>query len=230
MIFQADPLVYARGIALSIIATLMFNWGPIWQKIGLGQMDAITAGNFWTSIKRMFTNKKWLLGFAVGTGGGVFYFVALEIAGVTVVQPILNFGYIMLAIYARRLLGETLDRRSKVAIGLLIAMPAVVAFGDVTAAQPLTEFSMLFIFSMVIVVIIIASLVIAQKVKIMWAIAAGGTYGLNNLFLQWFTLEFFAVAEVTGNVFAGFNAAILPFFIMITATIIANFGISQIGL
>ncbi len=183
MLLQMDLLPYLGGIFLSLVSTLMFNYAPVMQKIALSGMAEIKANNLWKSFKAMFTSKKWLLGMIIGTGGGIFYVLAIDIAGVTVVQPLLNFGYIVLAIMANRILGEKIDTRSKVAIALLIAMPAFIALGAVSKPQNITAYDTLIIYSIICIVLIGVFLLLSRKVPILWAFTTGTCLGIGGVFV-----------------------------------------------
>src|SRR4030043_2163364 len=114
MILQADLLNYLGGIGLSLLATIFFNYSPLLMKTALNRMEEIKSGNLWKSIKTMLTNKRWFLGLLVNVAGGIFYIMALATpGGITIVQPLQNFGFIVLVIAAKRILGEELDTRAK---------------------------------------------------------------------------------------------------------------------
>ncbi len=231
MIFQADFAAYVGGVALALIATIFFNWAPLIMKQALTGMEEIKASNMLKSVKAMLTNKRWLIGMVVSVIGGVFYFLALDIAGITVVQPLLNFGFIVLVIAAKRMLGEEVDTRAKVAIGLLIAMPLFMTLSAVTEPQNITSYENVILFSVVCVVLIAGFAVVSKKVAILWALTCGVSLGISAIFMQWFTTQFFISIETTGNLIGSFfGAAFLPFSISMVGNIIANFVFMQIGL
>ncbi len=225
-----DLLPYIGGICLSLVSTLMFNVAPVLQKVALSGMAEIKAKNLWKSFKTMFTNKKWLLAMIISTVGGILYFLAIEIAGITIVQPLLNFGFIMLAFMANRLLGEKIDKRSKVAIAILIGMPVFIAFGAVSTPQQISSYNILIIFSTICFVLIGAFLLLSRKVPILWAFTNGTCLGIGGVFLQWFTLVLFDALQSTSDILLGMSVAIIPFVLMIVFTIIPNMVFLQIGL
>jgi drug/metabolite transporter (DMT)-like permease len=230
MMLQMDLLPYLGGICLSLLSTVMFNLAPVLQKTALSAMPEIKANNLWKSFKAMFTSKKWLLAMLISTGGGILYVLAIEIAGITIVQPLLNFGFIVLVIMANRLLGEKIDTRSKVAIGILIGMPVFIAFGAVSTPHGITAYDALIIFSVICVILIGASILLSGKVPILWAFTTGTCLGVGSVFLQWFTLVFFDAIQSTGNAFVGIWIAIIPFALMLVFTMLPNLLFSQIGL
>ena len=230
MIAQVDSLAYFGGISLALLATMFFNYAPLLMKISLGEMPEITGKTFWASIKRMLTNKRWLTGMCVSITGGVFYFLALDLAGVTIVQPLLNFGFIMLAIAANRMLGEKLDVSAKIAIGLLIIMPVFITLGNVAQPLPLSNYAGMLWFSLGCVAIIGVLFALSQKIVVLWGLTTGVSLGISALFMQWFTLLFFAGVKATGNLFTALGMAIGPGLISLFGNIVANVVFMQIGL
>jgi hypothetical protein len=230
MMFQTDLGAYIGGITLALVATVFFNYAPLLMKTALGKMEEIKGGNLWKSIKTMLTNKRWLIGMVVSIIGGIFYFLALNIAGITIVQPLLNFGFIVLVIAAKRMLGEELDTRAKVAIGLLIVMPVFMTLSKVSEPQNITNYSDVIIFSVVCIVIIAGLGIVSKKVAILWALTTGVTLGISALYMQWFTTAFFNGIESTGDLFVALGVAILPLIITLVGNIVANVVFMQIGL
>jgi hypothetical protein len=230
MISQIEPLMYAGGIGLALLATLCFNFSTLLMKLALNKMEAISGKTFLKSLKAMFTSKKWLASMVVNVIGGITYFVALEISGVNVVQPILNVGFIVLALYARRMLGEVLDWKGKTGIGLLVIMPVFITFGSVSPPQALTRFDAIAVFSMACIIIMAIVGFFSKKISILMAGLAGITLGLVALYLQWFTLDFFAVSRATGNLFEALVVGLFPLFLTLVAAFAGNLVFSQIGL
>ncbi len=231
MIFSAGLWDNIGGVALALVATIFFNLAPLMMKSALTGMEEIKASNFWKSAKVMLTNKQWLGGMCVSIVGGIFYFLALNLAGLPVVQPLINFGLIILVIAAKRMLGEEVDIRAKVGIGLLIAMPLFMTLSEVTEPQNITNYGTLVLFSVVCIVIIAGLGFISRKVPILWAITTGVALGISATYMQWFTTQFFISLESTKNLIGSFfGAAFFPFILMMAGNIIANFVFMQIGL
>nr|MDO8112175.1 DMT family transporter [Candidatus Sigynarchaeota archaeon] len=230
MISQIEPLMYAGGIGLALLATICFNFAPLLMKLALNRMETISGKTFFKSLKAMFTSKKWLAGTVVNIIGGMMYFVALEITGVTVVQPILNVGLIVLALYARRMLGEMLNWKGKTGIGLLVIMPVFITFGSVSAPQALTRYDAIAAFSVACIIIVAVVGALSKKIPILMACMAGITLGFMSTCLQWFTLDFFAIINATGSLIKGFMAGFFPLFLTIALALVANLFIVQTGL
>lgn len=231
MIFAEDFGANVGGVALALVATIFFNYAPLLMKRALGGMEEIKANNMLNSVKTMLTNKRWLIGMCVSIVGGVFYFLALYVAGITVVQPLLNFGFIVLVIAAKRLLGEQVGMRAKVAIGLLIGMPIFITLSEVAEPQNITSYGNIVLFSAVCLILIVGLAVVSKKVVILWALTTGVSLGISAIFMQWFTTQFFISIKTTRDLLGSFfGPAILPFSISMLGNIIANFVFMQIGL
>jgi len=181
-------LEYIGGIGLVLIATTMFNLSPIVQKEALDKMSEVSVGKLGSSLKMMFTNKKWVIGMLLGVIGGIPYFFAMMLVGAAVVQPLIAFGYIVLVIAAKKRLNENLNLSAKLAILLMIIMPIFIAFGNVSNAQtdftdPTAQISLLlFVIGCLIVVGI--CIIISKKKTIALAPVAGILFSLGAISLQ----------------------------------------------
>jgi drug/metabolite transporter (DMT)-like permease len=230
MIYQISPLNYLGGVVLALLATICFNCAPLLMKLALDRMEEIKAKNLWASLKRMFTNKRWLSGFAVNILGGILYFVALDIAGVTIVQPLLNFGFIILAFLAHRLFGEKLDRKAILAIVLLVMMPVFITLSQVTPPLAMQSYGNVIWFSLACILLICLLYVISRKILIVWALTTGIAVGLTAAYTQWFTLVFFQTLTKTSNLFTAAWNGIVPLMLLLVGNIVGGFVFNQIGL
>jgi hypothetical protein len=76
---------------------------------------------------RLFQQRTWLLGAAVGAVGWGLQAVALSFASITLVQPALGLGLIVLLLFSTRLLGETVGGRE--VAGALTVISGVALLG-----------------------------------------------------------------------------------------------------
>ncbi|MHA1341621.1 MAG: DMT family transporter [Promethearchaeota archaeon] len=176
------------GVVLALLATILFNLGPIYQKSAVDKMEEIKGKNFLNSIISMFKNAKWLLGTIFGVLGGVPYFFALQIAGITIVQPVLNFGFIIMVYYAKKWFNENLDLSGKLGITLLIIMPLFITLGGVS--EPNKSFSNinLIIYTSLLLIIALIFFIGTKKINILWAPTCGVCFSIGALYMQAFTL------------------------------------------
>jgi len=78
-------------------------------------------------LVRLLARPRWLAGTALSIAGAALQVVALALAPVTLVQPVLALGLVLLLVLANRVLGERIGALELCASGLLIAGIVVVA-------------------------------------------------------------------------------------------------------
>ena len=215
---------------LALLATIFFNYGPLLMKVGLDQLEEIKGSNLGASLIRMFTNKHYLAGLIVSFIGGLIYAVALYIAGVTIVQPLLNFGFIVLVIMARRMLGEKLDLKAKFAIAILIIMPLFITLSQVSPPLAMQSESNMIWFTVICTIGIIILYLLSRKILILWAFMAGIAFGMSAVYTQWFILIFGGYLNSWSNLFIGLWLGIIPLILLIIVNIVGNFVFNAIGL
>ncbi len=132
-IVMPDAL-YFVGILFAVIATITFNVVAVLQKPALMKLEDIEMANFFTSLKLLLKDKKWVLGTILGMLGGIPYTLAVQWTGVSIVQPLMSFGFIVLVFAAKRYLGEDLNWSAKFSILLMILMPILIGAGNVSNA------------------------------------------------------------------------------------------------
>ena len=127
------------GIVLAVITSLFWNTAPVIQKEALETMEEIEAGEATKHTMILFKNKKWTMGFVMSVLGGLTYLFATQMAGIVVVQPLMNVGLIALVILSSRRLDEEIDAQAIIGIILLILTPVFIAFGEVTEPTMFTD-------------------------------------------------------------------------------------------
>lgn len=190
----------------------------------------------------LLKDKKWVLGLIVGISGGIPFTIAVVWTGITVVQPLMSFGFIVLAIASTKVLGENLNLSAKISIGLMILMPIAIAFSDVSMPQnDITEIPTqinLYLFSVAVMILIVISWLLAYKKPIFWAGVMGLFFTIGAYFVQGtlsliefagydLITQFFVVLK---NIFSDANLTLAFIYILIGS--IFNIGggaISQIG-
>jgi len=103
----------------AVVATAGNNIGKALQKRGVDELPPL-APKF-EVLKAYFTHKIWLFGFVLDITGALLTAVALALAAVSVVQPILVAGVAFLAIFSHYYLHEKLARRDWVGVWLAVA-------------------------------------------------------------------------------------------------------------
>lgn len=176
------------GIGFALLAMSLFNLAPVLQKSALDRLPPLSFSNVWKSILSLLKDRRWMLGFAVGCLGLVPYIAALRLVGVAVVQPLYGFGFIVLISFSHFVLHERLRPSAKVAMALLILMPVLIAFGDVSGVQyDITLHSTqinLGIFMLTVLLSSGALMFFSKKHPICWAIVSGALFGAGAVFAQ----------------------------------------------
>ena len=184
---MADILYY-MGILMALLATIMFNIAPVFQKQALDKMPEMDKGNVLKSFLSLFKNKRWLTGFLIFLLASIPFAIATFWTGISVVQPLQSFGFIVLVIASSKMLGEKLNMQAKAAIGLMIIMPILIALSEVSPPQSdITQLAVqidLYIFTAVILVIIGVSWAFTKKVPLLWANVMGLFFAIGAYYLQ----------------------------------------------
>jgi hypothetical protein len=118
--------VLALGIVAAIAASLLYNTSIALQALearGVGHEHSLRP----SLLGRLVRNRKWLGATAIGLAGWPLEIVALLLAPLTVVQPCLTSGLVLLLWLGATRLGESPGPREALAVGAVIAGVAGVA-------------------------------------------------------------------------------------------------------
>lgn len=108
------------AVFCAIIAAILFNVAGFLQKKAVDRLPRVCLKPSWTVFKAFVTNKPWMISLAVSLVGGVFYYVAVMLAPISIVQPIVSAGVALLVYLAVRNLGERLRISDFIAIGCTV--------------------------------------------------------------------------------------------------------------
>jgi drug/metabolite transporter (DMT)-like permease len=120
-------LVLALGIVAAVGASCLYNASIALQALEAREVPVEHALRL-SLIGRLVRNRRWLGATALGLAGWPLEIVALLLAPLTVVQPCLVSGLILLLWLGATRLGETPGRREYVAVGAIVAGVAGVAW------------------------------------------------------------------------------------------------------
>jgi len=96
------------GIALALLATTAYNVGLILEKRALGQMPALEIRRVVRVVVSLLTSRAWLAGFALMLTGLACQTIVLTFEPVSVVQPVLASGVVLVLVLSRLVLRERL--------------------------------------------------------------------------------------------------------------------------
>jgi uncharacterized membrane protein len=108
------------AVLLAIAGAICFNYGGYLMKVAVVKLPQVKLKLKWSVVKAFFSNKPWLIAFGFTLLGSVFYAVAIAMAPVSIIQPIVGAGVALLAYLAIKNLGERPRRQDLIAIGMSI--------------------------------------------------------------------------------------------------------------
>ncbi|MHA2043155.1 MAG: DMT family transporter [Candidatus Thorarchaeota archaeon] len=214
------------GIVLAVITSLLWNIAPIIQKEALSEMEEIDAKNPMKHTRALFSKPRWVAGFLMALVGGLTYLFATQLAGIVVIQPLMNIGLIALVYLSSKRLDEKIDLPAMLGIILLILTPVFIALGGVSEPVMFTDYTGILLYCVVMLVGIGALAGGTRKIAILWAPITAFVQALASQFTQWFTLALFGEADIV----QGFINALLPLILLGVFTAIAAIYTVSIGL
>jgi hypothetical protein len=124
----------ALGATLAVASAVLYDVGYVLEKQALLALPSLPAHPFrlWRVCVK---SPRWLAGFVIMLGGLALQLIALTLAPVTVVQPILAAGVLGVAAAGRLVLGERLGPRECVALVLVAVAVAAITVSAVPGAE-----------------------------------------------------------------------------------------------
>jgi drug/metabolite transporter (DMT)-like permease len=181
------------GIALALLATLAYNVGMILEKRALGKMPTLDIRRVPRVVVSLLTSRAWLAGFALMLTGLACQTVVLTFEPVSVVQPVLASGVVLVLVLSRLVLRERLrggETWCVAAIAVAVVLLALSATGTTEShyADP-RWMTAVMIPSIVIGLVVAAGSLRARRpgaaVSAVWAGAGTGLlYGVAALAIK----------------------------------------------
>ena len=125
------------ALAFAAASALALNWGYFQQHEQAARLETLSLRRPLRSLRLLFSDGRWLLGFAVGIGGWALYVVALALGPLSLVQATSAGGIGILALLVHRLGGVELSRREWA--GTLLALGGLVLLGISLAGRHATQ-------------------------------------------------------------------------------------------
>jgi drug/metabolite transporter (DMT)-like permease len=134
----------------------LYDAGYILEKQALAALPVLT-GQPLRLLRAVLRSRRWLVGFVTMLAGLGLQVLALTLAPVTVVQPVLAAGVLAMVVAGRAVLGERLGPRERAAVALVLAAVVAIAISagpgaELARSAPAGRFA-----SMVTVVVILAA-------------------------------------------------------------------------
>jgi hypothetical protein len=103
----------AAGLALALGSAGALNWSYFVQHGVASALPPLTPRRPLASLRLLFGNLRWFVGFSVGIGGWLLYVAALTLAPLSLVQACSAGGIGLLALLVARVGGVSLARRER---------------------------------------------------------------------------------------------------------------------
>jgi uncharacterized membrane protein len=121
------------GIPLALLATTAYNVGLILEKRALGEMETLDLRRLGHVIVSLLTSRAWLAGFALMLTGLACQTVVLTFEPVSVVQPVLASGVVLVLVLSRVVLRERLRAREAWGVGVIAVCLILLALSATSA-------------------------------------------------------------------------------------------------
>lgn len=106
------------AFVVAVVATAGNHIGKVFQKRGTDDLPELSLQP--EVLKAYFTNRHWLGGFLGDAGGAICTAIALGLAPVSTVQPVISAGVLFLVLFSHFYLGEHVRRREWAGVGLAV--------------------------------------------------------------------------------------------------------------
>jgi uncharacterized membrane protein len=110
----------AIAILCAIAGALTLNLAIYLEKVAVTDLPEVDTKHWKTTFKAFITNKPWLFAQVINITGFVLYSIALALAPVSIVEPIIASGVVLLAYLAIKHLGEKPRKIDYAAMGMTV--------------------------------------------------------------------------------------------------------------
>lgn len=115
------------GIFIMLASTTAMNIGTVLQKKAVDTLPPMEEQSVGSNVKGVVSNKLWLVGWVLTTLAMVLNMIALGQADMTIIQPLIGFGLVILVIFSHYYLHEDVSKFE--IIGIILAIIGVVILG-----------------------------------------------------------------------------------------------------
>jgi drug/metabolite transporter (DMT)-like permease len=186
------------GIAVAAVATTSYNVGLILEKRALRRLPPIDARRAVALLRTVLLDPAWMIGFALMSCGLGFQVVALTLAPVSVVQPVIGSGVVILVVLSAVVLRERLGRLEFGCVLAVVVAISAIALSATGAAGHVGHQSSGLLITAVAVPTCLAALAIASTslrtsahgkhrmpaIGVAYGISSGLLYGVATLALK----------------------------------------------
>ena len=221
------------AITCAEAASLAINYALYLQKKAVEELPTVKLEISWTVFMAFASNKPWLIAIGISLVGGAFYAIAILLAPISVVQPIVASGVALLAYLAMKNLGEKPGKADLYAIGVTILGVILIGVSLAEGIPPEAEHNPVILWIFTGVVVFLALVVPlfmrgggSSRQAAGLGISVGLLFGLAAIFARLMLLDWSnqfsagGVSVVFTSVFVlGWALAFLPAFVMLQAAL-----------
>lgn len=109
------------GISLALGCALATNVGFIYKHRGACAAPSVDVKRPWHTARSLFASRLFALGMLVAAGAWLFHVAAMAVAPLSIVQPVLAGGVVLLAVMAEKMLGVKVGSRQWAGLALTAA-------------------------------------------------------------------------------------------------------------
>jgi hypothetical protein len=106
------------GILLALACALAANVGFIYKHRGCSSAPAVDVTRPFKTTRSLYASRWFAIGMAVAAVAWLFHVAAMAVAPLSVVQPVLAGGVVLLAVMAEKMLGVRVGTRQWLGLGL----------------------------------------------------------------------------------------------------------------
>jgi len=221
-----NPII---GILLALGCALATNIGFLYKHRGACAAPPVDVRRPFKTTRSLYASRWFAIGMLVAVVAWVFHVAAMAVAPLSVVQPVLAGGVVLLAVMAERMLGVQVGRRQWLGLGLTAAGLMLLGLTLPATHGAQSRFSLPGMIAFESGLIVVGTLLImgprigapAEHHGFMLGAAAGIMFGVSDV----------AIKAITGLVgTSGLAGLISPWVLVTVAASVAAFFASAKGL
>ena len=180
-------------VLVTLAATLLIQLGYFLWKLSADGQPKIGGAPVWVVVRALLTDWRWMLGFAATTAGWVLFVQATALGDISLVQPLMSAGDLLLVLLAVIFLKERLGRVEWA--GVLLTVAGAVALAWEVGDSNVTAFSGTRLLALMGGLVLVAGAFIftnrrAQRPEILLALVVGMCFGAGAVLTKAMTVAY----------------------------------------